>query len=187
MNSERSRLSAKWVWVLTLSLVSGVYGGANYVDNPNQVLWKFSAEMDVPHIAWAKPLAGGPVNATIIAPAVSWEMGGGFLYRDVAELCQRMSIHVNPVLAANRTTIPYAGQHNCAYPDLGDTPDVWMALVQERLRKPADVIVISKVLWTAFRVNVPGGGWEKGTKWSAFSADLRSPIVNRVKAGCGFP
>ena len=186
MNSERSRLSAKWVWVLTLSLVSGVYGGgANYVDNPNQVLWKFSAEMDVPHIAWAKPLAGGPVNATIIAPAVSWEMGGGFLYRDVAELCQRMSIHVNPVLAANRTTIPYAGQHNCAYPDLGDTPDVWMALVQERLRKPADVIVISKVLWTAFRVNVPGGGWEKGTKWSAFSADLRSPIVNRVKAGCG--
>jgi len=183
MNNRR-RLSGKWEFAVALSLASGIYG-ANFVGNPNQMRWKFSEEMDVPHIAWAKPLAGGPVNATIIAPVFYWEAGGGCVYRDVAELCQRLSVHVNPVMTKDHTTIPDAGQYDCAYPDLGDTPDVWMALVQERLQKPADVIVIGKVLWTAFRVNVPGGGWEKGTKWSAFSVDLRASIVERVKAGCG--
>ena len=59
MNFGLWRLRVTWVCIMAPSLVSGAYGGgANYVENPNQVLWKFSEEMDVPHIAWAKPLAG---------------------------------------------------------------------------------------------------------------------------------
>ena len=161
------------------------FAGTNFAGNPNQIRWKFSEEMDVPHIAWAKPLAGGPVRATVIAPVLFWNNGGGFAYRDVAELCQRLSLHINPVMTKDFATIPDADAHDGAYPDLGDTPDVWMALVAQRLGKPADVVVIGKMQWSAFAGKQAAGGWEKGTKWDAFSFDLRSTIVNQVKGGCG--
>ena len=95
-------------------LVSVAMGGNNLVDNPNQVRWKFSPEMDVPHIAWAKPLAGKPVAATIVGP---W-----YTYRDVVELCQRLSLNVTPLMTDGFSQIPMTQQHNCAYPDLGDPP-----------------------------------------------------------------
>ena len=176
-----------WAAVAGLSVLAAALcrAGTNYTDNPNQTRWKFSDEMNVPCIVWAKPLAGGPVQATVIAPSLSWTVGYSFAYRDVVELCQRLAVRVTPVMTADFTTIPYAEQHNCAYPDLGDPPDVWMALVQERLRQPADVVVIGKVQWRAFAGRQAAGGWEKGAKWDAFTYDLRATIVDRVKAGGG--
>ncbi len=150
MKHKRWLSQVAWVCMLALGLVSGVYGASdNFRGNPNQVRWKFSQEMDTPHIAWAKPLPGAPVNATIIAPALA--------YRDVAELCQRLSVHVTPVMTESYQQIPMLSQYDAAYPDLGDTPDIGMALVQERLQQPADVMVIGKISWSAFRVTVPAG------------------------------
>jgi hypothetical protein len=164
--------------ILVTSQISCItsYGGNNLLDNPNQVRWKFSPEMEVPHIAWAKPLAGKPINASIIAP---W-----YTYRDVVELCQRLSINVNPLMTDGFNQIPMTQQYDCAYPDLGEKPEVWLSLFQKRLQKPADVLVIGKIPWTAFLVNVPGGGWESG-RWDSFTVDLRSRIVDKIKAGCG--
>ena len=165
------------VFIGMLSIVATQsFGGDNFRDNPDQVRWKFSPEMEVPHIAWAKPLEGKPVMATVVAP---WHT-----YRDVVELCQRLSVTVNPLMTDGFNRIPMSDQYDCAYPDLGEKPAVWMALAQEQLHKPTDVIVIGKIPWRAFRVQLPAGGWELG-KWDAFTVDLRAEVVDKVKAGCG--
>lgn len=155
----------------------GAVGRTNILDNPNQVRWKFSGEMATPHIAWGKPLAGGPVRATVIGPALA--------YRDVGELAQRLAMRVNPVFAESGQQVPATESFFCAYPDVGDTPDVWMGVVKERLKEAAEVLVIGQVQWGAFQVRVPAGGWEKGSKWDALAMDLRPELAKQIKAGCG--
>ncbi|MGD0092606.1 MAG: hypothetical protein ABSE73_22050 [Planctomycetota bacterium] len=173
---RRLRKQAMWFGAVTVLLGGIAYGSTNLADNPNQVRWKFSPEMESPHIAWAKPLAGGPATATIIAP---W-----YTYRDAVELCLRLAITVNPLMTDGFNQVPNTQQYDCAYPDLGDKPEVWLALAREQLKKKADVIVVGKVAWMALQGKVPAGGWE-GDKWDALTVDLRPAIVEKVKGGCG--
>ena len=131
----------------------------NFLENPNQPLWQFSPAMDVPHIAWAKPYAGGPLRATVIGPRLD--------YRDTAELCQRLSLEVVPIITNSYAQIT-SPDHFDYYPNLGVTDSAqWLEMIREQLRKPADVLIIGKVLWTAF------------------PPDIRATMVAKVRGGCG--
>jgi len=93
---ERLNMTRKPVLTLGTSLICGAaWAGNNLVENPNQAIWKFSQDLDVPHIAWAKPLAVEPVRATIAAPRGA--------YRDAVELCQRVTIEANRIMTSSFT------------------------------------------------------------------------------------
>jgi hypothetical protein len=149
----------KHALVLGLAFLACVaYAGNNLVENPNQAIWKFSQDMDVPHVAWAKPLAGKPVRATIIAPRVA--------YRDAVELCQRLSVEVNRVMTSSFAEAA-SSSHFDQYPNQGAKPEEWLDLIREELRKETDLFIIGKFRWTAF------------------PADIRQTILEKVQAGAG--
>lgn len=175
-------VAVPFLWLC--SMAPELYGGNNLLDNPNQVIWKFSpgmwdgtlegANVQVskgsakevgrrpgpifPYISWGRPLAGKPVQATIIAPHRS--------YRDVVELCERLSLAVTSIQTSSFTE----AASSCIfdqYPNLGAKPEEWLDLIRRELQKPADAIVIGKV------------------QWRCFPADIRKTIVEKVRAGAG--
>ena len=76
--------------VVTLGL-AGVLAasGAPAAEIPNQrrfpeKFFKLSTEVVTPHVAWAKPLAGGPIKALVI--------GARWMQRETVELMERLDV-----------------------------------------------------------------------------------------------
>ena len=95
-----------------------------------------STAHETPHVEWAKPLAGGPIRALVLAP--QWS------HRETIELAQRLDLEFTPWMSFS------SAQMHADLPDLGF---VSRDLIHERLRasirESHDVIVVGKLQWGA--------------------------------------
>ena len=87
-----------------------------------------------PHIPWATPLLGGPVELLFVAPR--------FALRDLAEVAQRMEVRYESVGVWDAQHLGYdvslAEQHLAGY-----APEEVAAQLRAQLKRPGDVIVLA--------------------------------------------
>ena len=88
-----------------------------------------------PHVAWAKPLAGGPVRVLVIGPR--------FGQRESVELMQRLSAECDVVMTHSAREFGY---DNVVGADATSTAQ----RLKERLAKTYDAIVVGNVDWAMF-------------------------------------
>jgi len=111
-----------------------------------------------PHIAWAKPHAGGTVRALVIAPR--WAQ------RETVELAQRLSLDYETIMTLedpdnfNPPKVEVKGIVGCA-------PEEFRAEFEQKLAGDYDVILIGNF------------------KWKVLPPDLEQKIVRKLEQGVG--
>ncbi|HNX04016.1 MAG TPA: beta-galactosidase [Opitutales bacterium] len=115
--------------------------------DPNQGYDRIPGTRATPHVAWAKPLAGGKLKTLIILP---YNMS-----RNVVEIGQRLDIAPTWIMTAGRSIRTQAYREGSIATPLFDREAdlVLEKIMKERLldrSKKYDVIVIGKVSWDVF-------------------------------------
>ncbi len=93
-------------------------------------------EVKSPHLDWATPLAGGPIHATFITPR-------NLAAREVVEAAERMSIDFQAVAIFHAFALNKVSVYEAAVE--GTSLQEKTAELLEKIRKPADVIVLGNV------------------------------------------
>jgi len=123
----------------------------------NQAYDKLPGTVTTPHIAWAAPYSLGKIKVLVIAP--TWSQ------RETVELAQRLSLDYTPAMAFDYASL--LGEKAKHQPT--EVPvDIARRIIQERLTNNYDAIIIGKM------------------KWDAFPLDMKVAILEKVKTqGCG--
>jgi len=121
--------------------------------------YEVSDAVVTPHIAWAKPIAGTPVRALLIAP---W-----FCHRETVELEQRLELDATPMMTTTRRALGYEVQRvrSWAY-----VTGLFRGEREQELRRKLDA---------DYDVYVIGSDWKALPLWARYE------ILKRVKDGAG--
>jgi len=95
-----------------------------------------SEKVVTPHIAWAKPLAGGPVSALFLTYRVDM--------RGIVEVAQRLEMDYDTFVLARAGHFHYDAAGNVIG---GATKAECHERLEAKLRKPYDVIVLGNIRW----------------------------------------
>lgn len=129
-------------------------GGATAAGNVHAV----SAEVETRHVAWAKPLEGGPVDVLLVAPRHT--------LRDAVEMAQRLDVRLTTVALWDRARLGCDPESEPPRPKGFSTEEV-EALLQAEFAKAHDVIVL--------------GNFDLGV----LSVELQSALFRAVSRGAG--
>ncbi|MDY0175312.1 MAG: beta-galactosidase [Lentisphaeria bacterium] len=118
-------------------------------------LSKFDDSVVTEHIAWARPLAGGPIKTLALTPFPS--------YRELAELAQRLDIELHSQV----WTLPYK--------PLFVTGDYYGTLTDEDVLNNLDTLLSQE-----YDLIIIGG-----VQWKHLRASQRDEIVRKMQSGTG--
>ena len=123
----------------------------------NQPYDKLPGTVTTPHITWAVPYSLGKIKVLVIAP--TWSQ------RETVELAQRLSLDYTPAMAFDYASL--LGE-KAKHSPVEVPPDTVKRMILERLTNNYDAIIIGKM------------------KWDGFPLDMKVAILEKVKTqGCG--
>ena len=105
-------------------------------DHPYGVL---SSAYETPHVKWAKPWAGGAVDALVMAPM--WSQ------RETVELAQRLSLKVTAWMSETFTQMTAPAASDPAFGFFQPPPAVVDRCLRQCVAKDYDVIIVGKLDW----------------------------------------
>ena len=117
-----------------------------------------STRYATPHVAWGKPLAGGPIQVLVMAP--QWT------HRETVELAQRLDIRFTPWMCYSSETLTVT-QADPAFSAYTVSQRLVVETLGKHLSAPHDVIVVGKI------------------RWSILPAEDRFRILKKVSEGTG--
>jgi len=123
----------------------------------NQPYDQLPGTVITPHIVWANPYSLGKTKVLVIAP--TWSQ------RETVELAQRLSLDYSPLMAFNSKDLLGEKEKNHE----AEVPaDIARRMIRERLTNDYDAIIIGKM------------------EWDGFPLDMKVAILEKVKTqGCG--
>lgn len=131
-----------------------------------------------PHIAWAKPLAGGKIRALFVVPRGT--------AREVIEVAQRLDLDYDYVMTLSDTELGWTSESSHYALAEGISREDMIAQLREKLQSDYDVIITGHVNWSMFPLELLYMMMEKvhgGTGLvHSYSAFGRSDIMNRIFA-----
>ena len=137
--------------------------GAGSVGWAGETFPKFheiTSEIATPHVAWARPFAGGTIKVLVIGPYTG--------QRETVELAQRLQVRYT-VVSTYRDIALGSDSPGSGDPETPHFPDTREPAVLERLRRAVaehhDVIVLARF------------------RWDLLPADVRYAILRAVKLG----
>ncbi len=93
-----------------------------------------TTEVATPHVAWAKPLASGPLHLLVVAPR--------FAHRETAELMQRLDAECDVVMTHSHKEL------GASAGIVGLRESEVLDALRQQLSRPHDVIVIGNLDWS---------------------------------------
>lgn len=138
--------------LMGLFVISSLCMGEVSLDK-NEPYDKLSGKVVTPHIAWASPYYQGKIKALVIAPM--WSQ------RETIELAQRLSLNYSPIMTFAFDKM-YSTRGSCQ-----PSSTLIDQIIQERLKKEYDVIIIGKI------------------SWKILSQDARYEILQKIHNGTG--
>lgn len=129
------------LWALLLPGTFGLAPRAVAYPMPAE-FYRLSEEFVSPHVPWAKPLAGGPVRALVIAPRGA--------QRETIELAERLDLQYDYVLALSPTELGWTAASGPYAPADGISDAEVVAELRRKLAADYDVIIVGHLDWKAF-------------------------------------
>jgi len=128
------------------------------ISNIDQCYGKYRDDISTPHIAWAKPLAGGPIKTLLVSSFWSCREG--------IELGQRLDMTTFPVQTYSPENL-LVGPRSGNWREMEVPHEKALAVMRPMFDKPFDVALIGQF------------------RWEALEKDMRRKILDRVRAGAG--
>ena len=151
--------------LLPMHMYAQDVGMGERTGGPDRFEAPYTLEIETPHVAWAKPLPGGPIRLLAV-PSV--QEG-----RTLVELAQRLdldltTVTIDPAWDNNKWTMAFGDDYG-ARAERGDLKLVYQYLEEE---------LISEKDFDAILLPLHHG-------WEALTEPARKALMSRVKGGCG--
>jgi hypothetical protein len=151
---------AVYAVAVVVALALPVQAGVNpFGLNENHPYGIISNAYETPHVTWARPYAGGPIKALVLAPV--------FTQRETVELAQRLSLDYTAWMSETFTEMTAAPAADQAFAFFQPPPAVVHRHLRECVAGSYDVILIGKLDWAM----LPG--------------EQRLQVLEKVSAGTG--
>lgn len=155
---RRVRRSFWGICILPLLVLSVAASsvGAYVMEDDFHVL---TEEYVSPHIAWAKPNAGGPVRALFIVPRGT--------AREVIEVAQRLQLEYEYVMTLSDKELGWTADSGPYAPAEGASYEQMAGILREKLTHDYDVIITGHL------------------EWAMFPRDILYTIMTKIQGGTG--